>query len=89
MYMYINIYIYIDAYLFGMIPLTTIFYGKSSHQLGEVGVYRRSVVSVLPMEPGPVTKGLIYHQQLGMTWVTGFQVMEVSKNEGLMTREFL
>eukprot|EP00435_Cladocopium_sp_Y103_P071547 s49_g37.t2 len=28
----------------------------------EVGVYRRSVVSVLPMEPGPVTKALIYHQ---------------------------
>jgi hypothetical protein len=31
----------------------------------QVGVYRRSVVTVIPMEPGPVTKGLIYHQQLG------------------------
>eukprot|EP00913_Durusdinium_trenchii_P004916 g4563.t1 len=28
----------------------------------EVGVYRRSVVDVMPTEPGPVVKALIYHQ---------------------------
>ena len=51
-----------------MIILTS---SKRKHQCvnciaSQVGVYRRSVVDALPMDPGPVTKAVIYHQQPGV-----------------------